>query len=150
MKKPASSLIRSLLPVLTIFVILILLVGCGAGPDNTTPTTSNGTNNGTGPNLAPVIDNIIPEWTEIERGKTSKVKCIAHDPDGDTLTYKWKVSRGGISGEGPLAIIATPSSYVDLVVSVTVTDGRGGMAASEIIVPVVCCGYAKENPEWSE
>jgi hypothetical protein len=150
MKQTVSRLVRSLLPVLMIFVVLVLLVGCGPGLANTPPTNSNGTTTTkTGPNQPPVIDSIIPEWTQVERGKTTRVKCTAHDPDGDTISYKWNTSRGGITGEGPVITVTAPSSYCDMIISVSISDGSS-MAAGEIVVPVVCCGYAKENPDWSE
>jgi hypothetical protein len=65
----------------------------GAFP--TTPPTG-GTPQVTGPNQLPVIDSIVSEYTQIERGKSGKIKCIAHDPDGDTLIYTWDVDRGTI------------------------------------------------------
>jgi hypothetical protein len=49
-----------------------------------------------GANSLPVIDNITSEWRLVERGKSSLIKVLAHDPDGDKLTYSWDVDRGTI------------------------------------------------------
>ena len=55
---------------------------------------------------------------------------------------------GKISGKGDTVTYTAPLSYVDVTVYVTVSDGRGGMAAGSAAFAVVCCGYAQKNPEW--
>jgi hypothetical protein len=97
-----------------------------------------------------VIDNVLAEWSQIERGKSGVIKCTAHDPDGDKLTYQWQESVGKVSGKGDTVTYTAPLSYVDVTVYVTVSDGRGGMAVSSCAFSVVCCGYAQKNPEWPE
>jgi hypothetical protein len=102
-----------------------------------------------GPNHSPVIEAVTVQWSQIERGKTGLIKCIAHDPDGDKLTYKWEIERGSITGEGPLIKYTAPWSYVDVTINVIVSDGRGDMVAGGARFSVVCCGYAHRNPEWT-
>ncbi|MFC2023016.1 Ig-like domain-containing protein [Chloroflexota bacterium] len=151
MKKLVSNLKSRCLPFLTVFVIPMLIVGCGPGQAST-PTPANSptptpTQN-TGPNHTPVIDNVIPEWTQIERGKSGLIKLIAHDPDGDVLTYSWQTDRGSLSGDGDTVNYTAPQSYVTVTVTVRVSDGRGGMVAAGVNFEVVCCGAAVKNPEW--
>ena len=105
--------------------------------------------NQSGPNHLPVIDSVIAEWSQIERGKTGLIKCIAHDPDGDKLTYKWEPERGSISGKGSTVSYTAPLSYVDVIVNVIVSDGRGGTVAAGVKFEVVCCANAQRNPEWT-
>ena len=137
--------------VTSLFILVaLILIGSGCGTDDTPPDTSNGATNETGANQAPVIDTIIPEWIAIERDNTGIIKVVAHDPDGDELTYTWSASRGVIFGDGPTATVTAPSSYVNMYITVTVSDGRGKMAASTLTVPVVCCAEAQRNPEWPE
>lgn len=134
--------------VLAVFLTLTLLVGCGgSGAQVITPTPSV-TSTPSGPNQAPVIDKVMPEWTNIERGKSGQIKCIAHDPDGDTLIYEWVADRGEISGSGDTVGYTAPLSYVHVTVNVTVRDGRGGYVIGGAAFEVVCCGYAQKNPEW--
>jgi hypothetical protein len=103
---------------------------------------------GSGPDNPPVVDGVIAEWSEIERGKTGLLVCIAHDPDGDKLTYTWETDRGSISGQGPVVTYTAPLSYVDVKVTVDVRDGRGGIVGGGASFSVVCCSAARMNQEW--
>jgi len=99
-------------------------------------------------NHSPVIDDIVLEYTAIERGGSGQIKCIAHDVDGDRLTYKWEVDRGNISGKGANVVYTAPNSFVNVTLSVFVSDGRGGWAQRSAAFKVVCCGYAQKNLDW--
>ena len=99
-------------------------------------------------NRSPVIDDVVLEYTSIERGGSGRIKCIAHDADNDRLTYKWEVSRGSISGKGGNVVYTAPNSFVDVMVNVYVSDGRGGVSQKAAAFKVVCCGYAQKNPDW--
>jgi hypothetical protein len=140
--------------VVTLGILLVLMAGCGGGGTPTSasspPPSSSSTVQPVGENHSPVIDSIISEYTQIERGKSGKIRCIASDPDGDTLTYSWEVDRGSISGSGALVTYNAPESYVDAQITVAVSDSRGAVVWGTISLPVVCCGYAKKNPDWSE
>ena len=101
-------------------------------------------------NNAPVIEQIIPEWTAVERGKTTKIKVIASDPDGDKLTYSWRCSRGKISGSGSEVTYSAPTGYIDdNPITVYVSDGRGGGEIGSVNIRVVCCSNAQKNPDWT-
>ena len=101
-------------------------------------------------NSPPVIDKIIPEWRSVARGETSKIKVTAHDPDGDSLIYAWSCKRGSISGKGAEVTYTAPTGYIDdNLITVVVSDGRGGQDTAYINMPVVCCSYAQKNPDWS-
>jgi hypothetical protein len=131
---------------------LLAAAGCAAAPAlSTSPVTSNaapGSVQATGVNHRPVIDSLVSEYHQIERGKTGGVRCIAHDEDGDSLTYQWSVDRGSISGQGALARYTAPQSYVDAVIEVTVSDGHGSFSRGTFTLPVVCCSAANKNSEW--
>ena len=101
-------------------------------------------------NNSPVVDEITSEWREVARGETTKIKVIAHDPDGDKLTYSWSCTRGSISGKGNEVTYTAPTGYIDEnPITVYVSDGRGGEQMSSINIPVVCCSHAQKNPDWS-
>jgi hypothetical protein len=151
-KQVPSQFGRLVVSVVILGVLLVLMSGCGGGgtPTSASSPTPSGTPQATGPNQSPVLDSIISEYTQIERGKSGKIRCVAHDPDGDTLTYTWSVDRGSISGAGVLVTYNAPESYVDAQITVAISDGRGAVVWGAYTLPVVCCGYAKKNSEWSE
>ena len=99
-------------------------------------------------NHNPVIDDLVLEYTTIERGGSGHIKCVARDADNSQLTYKWEASRGSISGKGANVVYTAPSSFVDVMVNVYVSNGRGGWAQRSAAFKVVCCGYAQKNPDW--
>ena len=72
-----------------IMIIAALFVaGCGSDDDDTEMTNSQ-----------PVIDRVIVPQ-EIKAGETVKLEVVAHDADGDKLTYKWEVSEGTVDAAG--------------------------------------------------
>lgn len=144
---------KNILTSVAVIAVLMLAGGCAAGQTPaTTPPTPNTTPGGsqvTGVNHDPIIDSVISEYHQIERGKVGGLRCVAHDEDGDTLTYKWNADRGTVSGQGVLISYTAPDSYVDAKIMVTVSDGRGGFARGTFVLPVVCCSYANKNSDWS-
>ena len=146
--------LKNILTSVAVIAVLMLAGGCTAGqtPATTSPTlnTNPSGSQATGVNHNPIIDSIISEYHQIERGKVGGFRCVAHDEDGDTLTYKWSADRGTISGQGVLVTYTAPDSYVDAKIMVTVSDGRGGFVRGTFILPVVCCSYANKNSDWSD
>lgn len=148
MKLVSSQPVRLAASLIMVFALVLLSAGCGSA--NQEPATPSGTGNqARADNNVPVIDAIISEWNAIERDGTGRIKCIAHDPDGDELTYTWEANRGAVSGDGPEVSYTAPSSYVTIIVNVSVYDGMS-RAMAGVTFPVVCCGEAQENPEWVE
>lgn len=149
-KQSLSYVMRPLISVVILGVLLVLLGGCGAGTPTSAASPTGSTSQVTGENHPPVVDETISEWHAIERGKSGGLKCIAHDPDGDKLTYEWEASRGSISGTGPIVKFNAPNSYVSVTISVRVSDGRGGSAYGGTALEVVCCSAANKNSDWSK
>jgi hypothetical protein len=145
--------LKNILTSVAVIAVLVLTGGCAASQTPTTTSTILNTppsgSQVTGVNHDPIIDGIISEYHQIERGKTGGLRCAAHDEDGDTLTYMWSADRGTISGQGVLVTYTAPDSYVDAKIMVTVSDGRGGFARGTFVLPVVCCSYANKNSDWS-
>jgi len=128
-----------------VFALILTSAGCGSSSQEAAPISAEARAN----NNVPVIDVVMPEWTAIERNGVGLVRCIAHDPDGDALTYSWETNRGSISGEGTEITFTAPGSYVDIVIDVSVSDGIS-RAMAGVTFKVVCCGHAQKNPEWVE
>ncbi len=125
-----------------ILVVIMLLTGCSATLAYSAAPKVNASNH------SPVIDDLVLEYSAIERGGSGRIKCIAHDADGDRLTYKWEVDRGNVSGKDANVTYTAPNSFVNVTLSVFVSDGRGGWAQRSAAFKVVCCGYAQKNPDW--
>jgi len=86
-------------------------------------------------NNPPVISDLTASPQIIVRpAMTSNLTCTASDADGDVLTYLWSAARGTVSGQGPTVVWTSPAQCADYVVSVTVSDGKGGEASAKVTV----------------
>ncbi len=89
-------------------------------------------------NSAPVISSIIASPNPVIPGGIMTATVIANDPDGDGLTYTWTVPSGWTlaSGQGTGGItITAPTSYASGGgVTVTVSDGNGGIVSESVYV----------------
>jgi len=88
-------------------------------------------------NHLPVIESLTAEPLPVKEGKTTTIKCVVHDPDGDELSYSWSTARGSISGQGSTVTWTAPNSCGDYIVTVTVADGRGGEVSKELEINVI-------------
>ena len=77
-------------------------------------------------NQNPVISEITVMGTKYI-SRTYGLGVSASDPDGDSLTYNWTVTGGTIDDTSAQNINwTTPSTYGNYIISVTVSDGKGG------------------------
>ncbi len=90
-------------------------------------------------NHPPVVDSLTSEWQRVEKAVASTIECIAQDQDGDELNYIWSAEGGNISGEGAVVTWVAPNAYGNYIITVTVTDGRGGEASDSIVIKVCSC-----------
>jgi len=106
---------RSLLTVAfgLILAIILTLTGCAYDDDDEDKIVNN----------APIINElIVPD--EVNAGESVEFKVIAHDEDGDALTYTWEVKEGELSSSTTQAVTWTPPFPGDpVVVKVKVSDG---------------------------
>lgn len=79
-------------------------------------------------NTVPVILGVTAATDRIEPSDVSQVSCETVDADGDVLAYTWVASRGDIVGEGATVEWTAPDTEGLYSLSVTVDDGRGGIA----------------------
>ncbi|TET41582.1 MAG: hypothetical protein E3J66_05095 [Dehalococcoidia bacterium] len=83
----------------------------------------------------------------IYKGESCDIECIVSDPDGDELSYQWSADVapgslsssdvGSISGEGSSVTWTAPTRRSTVIVSVLVSDGKGGTDTEDIVIDVV-------------
>ena len=109
----------------SMFIVMIgALFAVGCGDDEETETI----------NSQPIIDRlIVPE--QIKAGEKVKLEVVAHDADGDKLTYKWKVSDGTVDAAG---VWTVPREPMNATVLVQVSDGvNKAVQSSKISVEIL-------------
>ncbi len=78
-----------------------------------------------GCNKPPVITLLNPSATEVVRGGSCSISCVASDENTeDVLTYSWSASGGAISGTGSDVTWTAPTTEGSYTVTVTVSDGE--------------------------
>jgi hypothetical protein len=126
--------------------IITVQVTDGRGGEATTQLTVNVV----APNHPPTIENLvvtaehrylkeIAEGYKVLQGKAYEIECIASDPDGNELLFEWSTDGGGISGEGAVVTWTAPLRGGEVTVTVTVSDGRGGVATESVVFTVATC-----------
>jgi hypothetical protein len=81
-------------------------------------------------NQAPLITNILSDLGRLDAGDRTQLRLIAHDPDGDSLTYAWITECDGSfdhpPSPNPVFTLDAPSPAGSCGLVVTVADGHGG------------------------
>jgi outer membrane protein OmpA-like peptidoglycan-associated protein len=74
----------------------------------------------------------------VEIGRTSTVTAEATDPDGDSLTYRWRTAAGTLSAPADRQSPWTaPMQDGPVVVTVEVSDPRGASATDAVTIQVI-------------
>jgi hypothetical protein len=111
-------------PSLTLLVVSVSLAPWLLGAD--CPGVSSGADAAVAP--APPVVEPIPD-TYVATGTLATVRCVASDPNGEELTYRWAQESGttaNVSGANTAELTVTATSARDdLVFRVTVTDAGG-------------------------
>ncbi len=82
---------------------------------------------------------ILKGGYKVLQGKAYEIECIASDPDENELLFEWSTDGGGISGEDAVVTWTAPLRGGEVTVTVTVSDGRGGVATESIVFAVTTC-----------
>ena len=108
----------------TFLVMIGALFVVGCSEDEDTETTNN----------QPIIDSVIvPE--QVKAGQKVKLEVVAHDADGDKLTYKWTVSEGTVDAAG---VWTVPAEATNATVLVHVNDGvNSAVQSAKISVEIL-------------
>ncbi|MES0872559.1 hypothetical protein [Sinimarinibacterium thermocellulolyticum] len=103
-------------------------------------------------NAAPLV-NALPE-VQAKPGGRAAVTAIAADPDRDELAYQWQIVAGadcvaGIGDAGAASTelaLAAACTRSEIVLRVTVSDGRGGTASEITRVRLVGADGSRQSP----
>ncbi len=86
---------------------------------------------------------VVCKPTTVTVGQSSTCVATAQDPDGDPLTYRWAAPSGTFATPAAATTQWTAGNTPGtVVVTVTVTDGRGGMATGTATLTVVAGTFA--------
>jgi hypothetical protein len=97
-------------------------------------------------NSFPQLSSLTSSNAQAEAGQALPLTAVAHDPDGDTLTFTWSASCAGSFGTGATSpdalgirdsVVFTPAAIPDggrCLLSVSVDDGRGGAVVGTLTV----------------
>ena len=111
--------------------IITLVVTDGRGGETTRMLTLNVI-----PNSSPIIERLSSKLVVCRDIESTPVECVASDPDGDELSYRWTTSGGEISGQGPVISWILPAKNGLYTVAVAITDGKGCEATREKTIRV--------------
>jgi hypothetical protein len=88
-------------------------------------------------NHPPVISSLKADPSSLQFSSSATLTCIASDPDGDPLQYKWEAKDGALSGTGNAVSWVSPAAKAaDYSIFVTVSDGKGAETRQELVIPV--------------
>jgi PKD domain. len=124
--------------ILAIVVMLTACISCSPSAEPTTPTPPKPSGN-----QAPVISSLTPEQTKVHPLSIIEMRCVASDPDGDTMSYDWSATGGSFSGTGSVVSWKASQEYGDYDIKVTVKDDNDNTTFASVTVSVV----ANQDPE---
>ncbi len=88
------------------------------------------------PNHPPVIES-IDYMHDTFATSDVQIGCLSGDVDGDKLMYQWSAEEGRISGNGPNVVWIPPGRMGTYTVTLSVHDGKGGVASENISIRVL-------------
>ncbi len=112
-------------------ILIAALSGCGGqSASQTVEAPPEPVNN------PPIITDLHADSAIVQPLGTSNILCTATDPDGDHLTYRWTTSGGTVDSIGSSATWTAPENPGSYLITVVVSDGKGGAVSHDITVSV--------------
>ena len=97
-------------------------------------------------NKPPVISSLEIDYINVYPGGASEIECVAADPEGEEVQFRWSSDGGRLTGDGSTVRWEAPNDYGDYHIMVVAQDGNGGSAQTTLTLSVVprparsCCG----------
>ncbi len=101
-------------------------------------------------NDPPVITKLETSASTVTAGGFIFITVEAEDPDRDSLAYEWAASAGAIEDSGAAIQWRAPQTTGAETVSVTVSDGNGGVARAHLTFYVINNDPANHPPDVSD
>ena len=101
-------------------------------------------------NKPPVISSLEAEYVNVYPRGASEIRCVASDPEGDAVQFKWSCDGGTLTGDGSAITWELPNDYGDYHIMVIAKDGNVGSAEATLTISVIprpnrgCCGRSKK------
>ncbi len=115
------------------FSMMLAIATPGCAPKQETPP----------PLQTPVVAEVPqPEISELTADRqvavlgSTQVVCTATEAGTDNLTYNWGATGGTITGAGSTITWTAPEKSGDYMITVVVSDGKGGAAKKNVIINV--------------
>jgi len=98
-------------------------------------------------NQTPLISSIEAKYLYVDPLGNTEIQCVASDPKGGKVSFKWTCTGGRFIGEGPTVTWEAPKDYGDYHIMVIATDSKGSSTNATLTISVVtrpapkrCCG----------
>jgi hypothetical protein len=87
-------------------------------------------------NKAPIITALQADSQVVQPLGKSNLTCVASDPDGDVISYRWTASSGTIDGSEAAITWTAPNKPGSYTITVVASDGKDGAATRDAVVTV--------------
>lgn len=113
---------------------------------------------------APVIHFITAE-KQVKPSSMTKIQCLSTGKEGDTFSYKWSATGGGIQGEGNGITWIAPRADGDYTITVVVSNDKGNQTTGwvninvsakapqyPVVISMICgdCRGGVEASRWKQ
>lgn len=126
--------LKSNLGIALVILAIVAMLGTACGPKEAPPAPVAPPM--PGGNQPPVISSLTAAQMQVYPNGNTEIQCIASDADGDKIDFKWACTGGSFTGVGPIVIWKAPEHYGTFDISVTVEDGKGGVAQASVTLTV--------------
>lgn len=88
-------------------------------------------------NKPPVISSLKANNINVYPLGKSEIQCVAWDPEGDQMSFKWSATDGSFTGSGPIVTWKAPNSYGNYHIMVIAEDQSGNSTEAALTIGVV-------------